>query len=653
MSFDSLALVALRRVSSVAASPCGTWLAVAAQRLDEEGAKFISDLWRVPVAGGAAEPLTDGEGNDRAPAFGADGTLYFLTDRKTDKDEGEGRSQVWRLGSGDEDHSRVTDEPLGVSRFAASRTGALVLLAPVLPDVPFKTQRTIADDRKKHGPSMLRYTNSPTRHWDHYVPVAAPHVIVVGPDGDRRDLSPGATRAYRDSAWDLSADGSTLVITSDQGLHSDRVPDILVDVFDLASGSRTTVGQGEGVWYQAPRVSADGRWLAVQHHTRLVARHGRRALQVLDLTTGQGRVVAEGWDRWPSPECWTADGRVVCTVDDQATVGIVAIDPKTDEITRVTTIAAGGTHLGITPLGDAAITGIRSSFLQPPEAFVCALDGEAHPQIPATVSGLDPQHAEGVRVETMRVPVEGAATEIQAWVVSADDEVVRPGVMWIHGGPIHAWADTWHWRWNVLVAVHWGYRVVLPNPSGSTGFGQELVEAIWNNSWGDQCYRDLMGVTDAFSARPDVAAERVSAMGGSFGGYMANWIGGQTDRFAALISHAGIFDTSAFHGVTDTPGWWILMNAGMDPWRQRTDFDRHSPRNHIANWKTPTLVIHGDKDYRCPVGEGLALFESLQSHDVPSELLIYPDENHWIMKPRNIVTWYDAVADWLNRYSGT
>jgi dipeptidyl aminopeptidase/acylaminoacyl peptidase len=211
-------------------------------------------------------------------------------------------------------------------------------------------------------------------------------------------------------------------------------------------------------------------------------------------------------------------------------------------------------------------------------------------------------------------------------------------------------ADGWHWRWNPLLLVAQGYAVALPNPRGSTGFGQKFVQGIWGNVWGDQCYRDLMAVTDALAMRPDIDAQRVAAMGGSFGGYMVNWIGTQTDRFRCLFSHAGVVNMAAFTGVTDHPPDWYLEMGGQDPYRNAQEFDRYAPMRYIHQWRTPTLISHGEKDYRCPVGEALALFEALQYHGVPSELLVFPDENHWILKPRNIVAWYHAVLEYIGRH---
>src|SRR5690606_27331191 len=202
-----------------------------------------------------------------------------------------------------------------------------------------------------------------------------------------------------------------------------------------------------------------------------------------------------------------------------------------------------------------------------------------------------------------------------------------------HVVPVGQHVDGRHWRWNPLVATGAGYAVALPNPRGSTGRGQAFIEGVWNNRWGGDCYLDLMAVADALERRPDVDGARMAALGGSFGGYMANWIGGQTERLRCLVTHASIYHFPAFHGATDEPAYFALELGGTPYGADPAAFERYSPHRFIEKWKTPTLVIHGEKDYRVPVSEALLLFEALQLHGVESELLIFPDENHWILKP--------------------
>ena len=201
------------------------------------------------------------------------------------------------------------------------------------------------------------------------------------------------------------------------------------------------------------------------------------------------------------------------------------------------------------------------------------------------------------------------------------------------------------------MAISAGFAVLAPNPTGSTGFGQELTDGIWNNQWGAQCYRDIMAATDVFASSPGVDGTRLSAIGPSFGGYMTNWIGTQTSRFRALVSHAGVFDLLSFQALTDYPAWWILQMGGISPYENAEEFGRYSPRKFIQQAKTPTLITHGDKDYRVPVEQGISHYEALQHHGIPSELLIYPDEHHFIERPANVASWYEAIVEFLYRHT--
>jgi len=329
-------------------------------------------------------------------------------------------------------------------------------------------------------------------------------------------------------------------------------------------------------------------------------------------------------------------------------VPVFTIDVATGKVERITAEREGGGHTDLNVLPDGRIAGIRSTFLEPPEAFVVTPKPNSPPQTLARLSGYEfPDWAE---VENLSAKSTDGV-DVQYFVVKPKNAQGRlPTLLWIHGGPIGMTADAWHWRWNPLLAVAQGYAVAQPNPRGSTGFGQPFVQGIWGNVWGDQCYQDLMAVTDAVAARADVDPNRMMAMGGSFGGYMTNWIGTQTQRFKCLITHACVTTMAQFTGTTDHPAWWYLEMGGEDPYADPAAYDRYAPIRHIKQWKTPALIIHGEKDYRCPIGEGLNLFEALQYHGVPSEMLVFPDENHWILKPRNIIAWYDTVLGFIKRH---
>jgi len=657
--------IALGRVSAIAPAPDGTWLAVAVQRLDRDGAKYVSDLWKLPTDGAPATQLTRGDSKDAAPCFRYDGALGFLSNRRPNEvkpdEDAEKRMQVWLLPACGGEPYQLTDEPLGVESFRfAARADKMALFAPVIAGVPPDKQRETVAERAKKGPSVRRFTRQPVRHWDHWLHQNAEreciHLIVCDASGAyREDLTPEATREFSiEPHLDISADGRR-VAASWSTPGADRELDTHLLVIDLAQRSRLLAPQPPTSSTEGALFAPDGATIAAVRSTRSAQLVVRPTLTLIDPASGSARELAREWDRWPSLADWSADGRwLLVTADDGGIVPVFAIDAATGAVHPLSTRAAGGSHGNVRALADGRAAGIRSTLLDAPECFV--LDspraaGSGAPPMPlARLSGFAPAHDWAECESIVTTSSDGAP--IQSWVTRPKGARNAPALLWIHGGPIGAAGDGWHWRWNALLAVAQGYVVVQPNPRGSTGFGQAFVQGVWGNVWGEQCYRDLMAVADAIERRPEVDAARVMAMGGSFGGYMTNWIGTQTRRFRCLITHASIVTMAQFTGTTDHPAWWYLEMGGEDPYADPARFDRYAPIRHIKNWKTPALIVHGELDYRCPIGEGLNLFEALQYHGVPSELAIFPDENHWILKPRNIVAWYETVFDFLDRHLG-
>lgn len=656
--FDVAEFVGLRRVLGLVPAPGQTWAVAPVERLDHERARGVVDLWRVPLGGDAASRLTVGDTRETSPAFGPDGSLYFLSDRAAPPGaparDDEKRAQVWVLPAAGGEARPITDEPLGVADFrVAGRT--LALITEVVRGVAHEAQRAWSSDRKKKGPTLQRYSSLPVRFWDRWLGPASPHLIAYDLVGTtllaRRDLTPDADEALRETAWELAPDGLRVAICWQTMNPADRIFDRALTMIDTQTGARVEVTSSPGTVAGAPRFSPDGRRLAFTHYLRTADAYAHRSLWLATLDADGGctdvRPLTPSWDRWPGPIDFTSDGRaILALVEDRGRHRAFLVDVASGDALPVGPSEGSWDALR---LHDGRLVGVRSSLLRPPEAFVCAMTEGAEPIPLAALSGFDPARADQLAsAEELTVEVEPGRT-VQAWHIQSRVLAARPQrtLLWIHGGPVHAWTDQWHWRWSPLLMAARGYDAVLPNPAGSTGFGSDWVNGIWGNTWGERCYADLIGLVDALETRGTLRAADTAVMGGSFGGYMTNWIGGHTDRFRLLVSHASIFQLSSFSLTTDVPAWWWLMMRSRS-WSDPA-FDRHAPARFVANWKTPVLILHGERDFRVPITESLALFEALQLAGVPSELAIFPDENHWIGRPNNVRAWYDAVLEFLER----
>ncbi|MEM9075044.1 MAG: S9 family peptidase, partial [Myxococcota bacterium] len=419
---------------------------------------------------------------------------------------------------------------------------------------------------------------------------------------------------------------------------SDRLQSSWPRLVDLETLKTQDLKEGWRGWHNGLALSPSGRRLAAQQTERPESQAlGERRVVVYE--EGKARVLGRTWDRWPVPMCFLDERRLVVSFHEEGEIRLAVLDVEED---RRKSIEGAGSADAVRSVG-RRVVGIGQALGQPPRLVAIHTDSKTRAWLP-DLSGWTDAETRDWRVERLRVEATDGAT-VDTRLVLPPGDGPHPTLLWIHGGPINQFGNVWHWRWNPLVMLRAGYAVALPNARGSTGYGYEYAAGIWGNKWGAQCYADLMQVADVLDARSDLDSRRMVAMGGSFGGYMTNWIGGQTDRFAALVTHAGLFDFRAFYGTTDHPAYWALHQQAT-PWEG--DIDRYSPHAHVGAWKSPTLILHGEKDYRVPIGEALALFEALQAHGIDSELVVFPDENHWILKPRNIRVWYETVLRFLD-----
>jgi dipeptidyl aminopeptidase/acylaminoacyl peptidase len=420
-----------------------------------------------------------------------------------------------------------------------------------------------------------------------------------------------------------------------------------IHVIDTATGKRWVLLAEPGHDFDSPRVSPDGRLVACRRagHDGYAA-PGDVTLVVTALDGGTGpRDLLDGFDRRPQELAWApGSGAVYFTADDQGRRPVFRAGLASGQVTRLTGVAERGAYESLCPGPDGRfLYALRSAVDEPP----------APVRIDLTASGGEP-----VRLPSPGSPLElpgrleeveataGDGARIRGWLVLPDGTSAAsqaPLLLWVHGGPVMSW-NAWSWRWNPWLMAARGYAVLLPDPALSTGYGHAFI-ARGHGQWGSRPYTDLMAITDAVAARPDIDAARTAMMGGSFGGYMANWIAGHTDRFAAIVSHAGLWDLDQMFGTTDLPSYWRKMFG--DPLTQPERYVVNSPNRSVGQIRTPMLVIHGDKDYRVPVGEALRLWWDVQGRVPGTRFLYFPDENHWILKPGHVTVWYQTVLAFL------
>jgi dipeptidyl aminopeptidase/acylaminoacyl peptidase len=400
-----------------------------------------------------------------------------------------------------------------------------------------------------------------------------------------------------------------------------------------------------GVDFELPAVSNDGASIAfVRAAKSTPAGPTEQELWTSAIDGSGARRIAQEWDRWPTSVGFDrGDAALVVTADQDGRGPVFRIGLADGVVEQITDDDFTYTHVAVDRTsGD--VLALRSSWIVPPHPVRIARDGEVTPlaspvtlpPTPGTMTEVETTADDGARVRGWLLLPEGASESSPA-----------PLLLWIHGGPLNSW-NAWSWRWNPNLAVAQGYAVLLPDPALSTGYGLDFIARGWN-AWGAAPYTDLLAITDAVVARSDIDETRTAAMGGSFGGYMANWVAGHTDRFRAIVTHASLWALDQFAGTTDSSAYWqsIFTEQAMI---------EHSPHRFVREIRTPMLVIHGDKDYRVPVGEGLRLWSELNEHfgaedgAVPHRYLYFPDENHWVLKPQHAVVWYQTVFAFLDQH---
>ena len=650
--FDVNALLELKRIGDPQISPDGKLVAFTVQTVDVAANKKPVQVWIVPLEGGAPRQITqDGESNQR-PRWSPDSRrIAYLSDRA-------GSSQIWMMDPDGRNATQVTNLATEADGHLFSPDGKnLLFTSAVYPEcgADDACNKKNLDAEKASKVKARIYTELLYRHWNTWQGKRRSHLLVTPVAGGAvRDLTPGQRDVPPFSLggnddYDISPNGQEVCYS----MNADPVPAVSTDsdlyVVSIAGGQPVKITLTMGA-DSNPRYSPDGKYIAWRAQQRAGYESDRWRLMTLERSTGKVTNLTESLDRWVNSFTWSPDsGRLFFTMNDRGRQAI--------QVMPLTGGAAGRVASGDSELDDMQLTRngrtmvyTQQSGISPVEIFRASSSGGE----PVALTHLNDQNLADHQLTPLEeFWVDGAeGAKVHSFMIRPPDFTPGrkyPVLMLIHGGPQGFWGHAWTYRWNAQVFAAAGYVVVMPNPRGSSGYGQKFIDEI-NNDWGGRAFDDIMAVADHIvSDVPFADASRMTAAGGSYGGYMIDWILGHTQRFKALISHDGVYNLNSEFGATEEL-WFPLWEYGGTPWDKPENYAKWSPNNFVQEFHTPTLVIHGEQDFRVPVNQGLELFTVLQLQKVPSKLLLFPDEGHWVLKPQNSVLWYKTFIDWMDSW---
>jgi dipeptidyl aminopeptidase/acylaminoacyl peptidase len=660
-------MMSLKRISGPAISPDGKWVLFAAVDVDLKENRKISHLWLVPTAGGPARQFPGSPAGESGGRWSPDGKSYLYLSAA------EGGSQVWVSGF-DSASGMPNGAPKKITSISTEADGAIwspdgkniVFASEVFPGCADDSCNKFSDqERASSKVKATIFEHLLFRHWNHYSAGKRSHLFVVpGEGGVAKDLTPGDHDVPPFSLggqdpYAISPDGQEVAFTSnwDEVGATSTNNDIFVVPITGGEPKKLSTSPGSD---STPLYSPDGKWLAWRMQKRAGYESDRFRLVVYDRKSGTITNLTEAFDQWVETIAWSPDSKYIYfTSENKGEAPIYRLDVAAANApvsaagiraNAIQEIARGvNDELSVTADGKTLVF-TRLSVQAPNEVYKMDLDSKKAEEL----SHLNDATLANVAMQ----PVESfwfagaGGTKVQGFLVKPprfNKEAKYPVKFLIHGGPQGQWGDEWSYRWNAELFAADGYVVIMINPRGSTGYGQAFVDGV-NKDWGGKPYIDLMnGLDYAEKTYPFIDKDRECALGASYGGYMIDWILGHTNRFKCLVSHDGMFNTESAYGSTEEL-WFPEWEFGDTPWANREGYRKWSPHLFAAQFKTPTLVVHGQLDFRLDVSEGFQLFTTLQRLKIPSKMLYFPDEGHWVLKPQNSELWYKTVNGWVDGY---
>jgi dipeptidyl aminopeptidase/acylaminoacyl peptidase len=648
--FDIHALLQMKRVGEAQVSPDSKLVAFTVSQPDIDKNSSTRQIWIVPIDGGVPRAITT-EGRNERPMWSPDSKKIAFTSTRS------GASQIWVMDPDGSNARQVTTIATEASNQIWTPDGkSLVFNSEVYPDCPdpeCNARRLKLDQASKV--KARAYTSLLYRHWNEWRGPRRKHIFIASlAGGTPKDLTPGPLDVPPFSLgggedFVISPDGKELCYVSniDPNAAFSTNGDIFVVSIEGGEAKKISTSLGNDL---TPQYSPDGKYIAWRSQEKAGFEADRWKLVLHDRSTGVQSILTENIDRNVNGFAWHPDSqRIAILVEDRGRQNAQLIPVLGGGARQLTN---GGTHIqdiSFTSDGKRFVY-VEDTGASPAEIYV-ATSGDRSPRALARLNeGILAQY-DLRRYEEFTVDgAEGA--KVQSFLLKPpgfDPSKKYPVLVLIHGGPQSAWTDSFSYRWNPQVFSAAGFVIVMPNPRGSTGFGQKFTDDI-SGDWGGKAFDDIMAAVDYVAKLPYVDADRMAAAGGSYGGYMINWLLGHTNRFKALVSHAGVYDLRSMAGATEELWFTEWEFKGM-PWQNPEMYEKWSPSVFAKDFKTPTLVIHGELDYRVPYTQGLQLFTALQAQKIPSKLLVYPDEGHWILKPQNSELWYKTFLDWVTEWT--